>query len=407
MIKRELYIKRIRPFFNKNIVKILVGMRRSGKSVMLQLIKNELMEAGAKEEQFIFINFESEKNSQLKHHDALYQFVRDKIKAITGKAYIMLDEIQEVAEWQRIINSFMVDFDADIYITGSNAKLLSSEFATYLAGRYVEIVIYPFSYTEVLDLYKADNVEFDENDVFLEYLQYGGMPFLYEIGYTPEASVQYLTDIYNSVILKDVVQRNSIRDVELLDRIIKFIISNVGSIFSSKSISDYLKNEQRSVAPETVYNYISACENAYLFHRAPRQNLIGKALLRTQDKFFLSDHGIREAIYGNNRRDVERTLENIVYMELLRQDYKVTVGSINGKEIDFVAEKRNEKMYIQVTYVMGSEDTINREFEPLQAIRDNYPKLVISMLDEIDMSRDGIRHINIREFLRSDKTENC
>jgi hypothetical protein len=401
MIKRELYIKRIRPFFNKNIVKILVGMRRSGKSVMLQLIKNELMETGTKEEQFIYINFESEKNSQLKHPDALYKSVSDRIEKITGKAYIMLDEIQEVEEWQKVINSFMVDFDADIYITGSNAKLLSGEFATYLAGRYVEIVIYPFSYSEVLDLYKADKNDFDENKVFLEYLQFVGMPFLYGIGYEPEASILYLTDIYNSVILKDVVQRNHIRDVELLDRIIKFIISNVGSTFSSKSISDYLKSEQRTVAPETVYNYISACENAYLFHRAAKQNLMGKALLRTQDKVFLSDHGIREAIYGNNRRDVEKTLENIVYMELLRRGYKVTVGSINGKEIDFVAERRNEKLYIQVTYVMGNEDTINREFEPLLAIRDNYPKFVISMLDEIDMSRDGIRHVNIREFLKS------
>ncbi len=400
MIKRELYINKIRPFFNKNIIKILVGMRRSGKSVMLQLIKNELIETGAKEEQFIYVNFESEKNSPLKYSDILYKFVLDKTKEITGKAYIMLDEIQEVDEWQKVINSFMVDCDADIYITGSNAKLLSGEFATYLAGRYVEVVIYPFSYSEVLDLYKAENSDVNENEVFLEYLQFGGMPFLHEIGNTPEASIQYLTDIYNSVVLKDVVQRNNIRDVELLDRIIKFIISNVGSTLSSKSISDYLKNEQRVVAPETIYNYIAACENAYLFHRAPRQNLIGKALLRTQDKLFLSDHGIREAIYGNNRRDVEKTLGNIIFMELLRRGYNVTVGSINGKEIDFVAERRNEKMYIQVTYVMSSEETTNREFEPLMLIKDNYPKFVISMLDEIDMSREGIRHINVREFLK-------
>lgn len=400
MIKRELYIKKIRPFFNKNIVKILVGIRRSGKSVMLQLVKDELIETGAAENQFVYINFESEKNASLKQAEALYPYISEKVEGISGKAYIMLDEVQEVEDWQRVINSFMVDFDADIYITGSNAKLLSGEFATYLAGRYVEIVIYPFSFIEVLDLYKADHREYNENEVFLEYLQFGGMPFLHEIGYDPEASVQYLTDIYNSVILKDVVQRNNIRDVELLDRIIKFIISNVGSPFSSKSISDYLKSEQRAVAPETVYNYISACENAYLFHRAPKQNLVGKALLRTQDKFFLSDHGIREAIYGNNSRDVERTLENIVYMELLRRGYKVTVGNINGKEIDFVAENRNEKIYVQVTYVMGNEDTIKREFEPLTAIRDNYPKFVISMLDEINMSRDGIMHINIREFLK-------
>ena len=402
MINRELYMSKIRPFFDKNIVKILVGMRRCGKSVMLQLIKNELIEMGIKKEQFIFINFESATTKNLKDADALYKFISEKVSEIEGKVYILLDEIQEVDGWENSINSFMVDFDADIYITGSNAKLLSGEFATYLAGRYVEIDIYPFSYNEVLDMYRSGKENFDEKKVFLNYLKFGGMPFLFSIGYGEDASLQYLSDIYNSVVLKDVVQRNNIRDVEFLDRIIKYVISNVGCTFSAKSISDYLKSEKRTIASETVYNYLKACENAYLFHRVRRQDLIGKEILKTQEKFYISDHGIREAIYGNNGRDVEKILENIVYMELLRRGYSVTIGNIAGKEVDFVAEKRNEKIYVQVTYVMGKEETIKREFDSLLAIKDNYPKYVISMLDEIDMSREGIHHINIREFLKND-----
>lgn len=401
MISRELYMTRIRPFMNKSIIKVIVGMRRTGKSVMLQLIQKELLESGVSTEQILSLNFESEKNSHLKTADALYAFIADKINNARGKVYIMLDEVQEVDNWQKTVNSLMVDFDSDIYITGSNANLLSGELSTYLAGRYVEIVVFPFSYSELIDLHKESRQDCNEDEIWGSYLRFGGMPFLFEVGYAPDASVQYLTDIYNSVVLKDVVQRNAIRNVELLDRIIKFVLSNVGSPISAKSISDYLKNEKRNIAPETVYNYLSACENAYLFHKAPRQDLIGKSLLKTQGKYFVSDHGLREAIYGNNRRDIEKTLENIVYMELLRHNYKVSVGTIDGKEIDFVAEKQDKKMYVQVTYSMPNEDTLRREFEPLETVRDNFPKLVVSMLDGIDMSRNGIRHVPIRSFLKS------
>lgn len=401
MISRELYMTRIRPFMNKSIIKVIVGMRRTGKSVMLQLIQKELMESGVSAEQILSLNFESEKNSHLKTADALYAFIDEKINNAHGKVYIMLDEVQEVDNWQKTVNSLMVDFDSDIYITGSNANLLSGELSTYLAGRYVEIVVFPFSYSELIDLHKESGQDCNEDEIWGSYLRFGGMPFLFEVGYAPEASVQYLTDIYNSVVLKDVVQRNAIRNVELLDRIIKFVLSNVGSPISTKSISDYLKNEKRNIAPETVYNYLSACESAYLFHKAPRQDLIGKSLLKTQGKYFVSDHGLREAIYGNNRRDIEKTLENIVYMELLRHNYKVSVGTINGKEIDFFAEKQDKKMYVQVTCSMPSEDTLRREFEPLEAVRDNFPKLVVSMLDSIDLSRNGIRHVPIRSFLKS------
>jgi predicted AAA+ superfamily ATPase len=402
MIKRELYLSKIRPFFNKNLVKVLTGMRRSGKSVLLQLIKDDLISSGISADQFIYLNFESAKNSRINSFDLLHDYISEKIQSSNEKTYILLDEIQKVDGWEKCINSLMVDFDVDIYITGSNAKLLSGELATYLVGRYVEINIYPFSFNEMIDMYKSQNNLMSENEIFLQYVKFGGMPFLFNLGYHENESLQYLTDIYNSVMLKDVIQRNNIRDVDLLDRIIKFVISNIGATFSAKSISDYMKNEQRKTAPETIYNYINACENAYLFHKVHRQNLIGRQILKTQEKFYLTDHGIREAIYGNNQRDIEKTLKNIVYMELLRRGYKVTVGIISGSEVDFVAEKRNEKIYIQVTYVMASEDTMQRETAPFYKIADNYPKYIVSMLDEIDMSKDGIKHLNIRNFLKNE-----
>lgn len=398
MIPREIYMNKVRPFFDKELVKILVGMRRCGKSVMLHLIQEELKRRGAAPEQFICVNFESAKNKELKDADALYAFLSEKARQIEGKAYIMLDEIQEVNEWQTCINSLLVDLDVDIYITGSNAKLLSGELATYLAGRYVEIKIYPFSFQEVLSM----DPHTDERELFMRYLQYGGMPFLYTAGLMQEHAITYLTDIYNSVVLKDVVQRNAIRDTDLLDRMITFVLSNIGAEFSAKSISDYMKSENRKVAPETVYNYLQACENAYLLHRVKRQNLIGKTILKTQEKFYVSDQGLREAVYGFNTRDIERVLENIVYMELLRRGYNITVGNIAGKEVDFVAEHREKKLYVQVTYVMADEKTREREFASLLSIPDNYPKYVVSMLDDADFSRDGIIHKNIRTFLRAE-----
>ncbi len=402
MIKRELYLGKIRPFFNKKLVKVLTGMRRSGKSVMLKLIKDDLISTGVKEEQFIYLNFESAKNIRINSYELLFNYISENIQSTTEKKYILLDEVQEVEGWEKCINALMVDFDVDIYITGSNAKLLSGELATYLAGRYVEISIYPFSFMELIDMYKSQHEIINENEIFLKYVKYGGMPFLFNFGYNEDESLQYLTDIYNSVILKDVIQRNNIRDVDLMVRIIKFVISNIGSIFSAKSISDYFKNEQRKTAPETIYNYINACENAYFFHKVQKENLVSRQILKTNEKIYLTDHGIREAIYGNNQRDIEKTLENIVYMELLRRGYKVTTGTISGKEIDFVAERRSEKIYVQVTYVMASTDTIQREMAPFYKIGDNYPKYIVSMLDEIDMSQDGIKHINIRDFLKNE-----
>lgn len=399
MIKREVYMQRIRPFIDKDLVKILTGIRRCGKSVMLELIKEELVQRGIGIERFITVNFEDRENQSLCTVDELHKYVSEKIENISGKAYLFFDEIQEVEAWEKCVNSLRVKFDVDIYITGSNANLLSGEFATYLAGRYVAFTVYPFSFAEFMESYRTVvDEKANESDAFKQYVLFGGMPFLSNLNYQPEPCNQYLQDVYNSVVLKDVMKRNNIRDVDFLERIITYVLANVGKTFSATSISKYFKSENRSISPETVLNYIQACEDAFLFYRAKRQNLIGKKILAVSEKYYIADHGLREAVYGKNNRDIEIVLENIVYMELLKRGYSVTIGKIGEFEVDFVAEKQGEIIYIQVAYLLASASTVEREFGALKAIGDNFPKYVVTM-DEFDMSRDGIRHLNIRDFL--------
>ena len=401
MIKREQYIRQIRPFFNSELVKVLTGIRRAGKSVMLDLIREELLAQGVSSTQCILFNFESMSNVNFRAAETLYEEIARRIAAIEGKAYLFLDEIQEVTDWEQCINSCRVDFDCDIYITGSNAKLLSGELATCLGGRYAEFVIYPFSFAEYMEARNQTKGNVDPATGFTEYLNYGGMPFLTNLPDNPEASLQYLKDLYSSVVLKDVVKRNKIRDVDVLERIITYVMANVGRIFSARSISNYFKSENRNIAPETILNYIKACTDAYLFYPVKREDLVGKKILTVNEKYYLADHGIREAVYGSNMRDVEQMLENIVCLELLRRGYKVTVGKHGEREIDFIAGKRGEKLYVQVSYLLASEETVQREFGVYGSVKDNYPKYVVSM-DEIDLSRNGIRHMNIRNFLMCD-----
>lgn len=402
MIKRELYMKRIRPFIGSDLIKVMTGIRRCGKSVMLELIKQELIESGVNPIQFISINFEDLSYSHLQTAKSLHDEITNRAKDIDGKVYLFFDEIQEVKDWEKCINSFRVSLDCDIYITGSNAKLLSGELATYLGGRYVEFVIYPFSFGEFIELYRPINPDVSIQQCFQKYLITGGMPYLANIRYANEPSKQYLHDLFNSVQLKDIVKRNKIRDVDLLERIIAYVIANVGTTFSARSLTKFLKSEQRTVAPETILNYIKYCCDAYLFYQVKRVDLQGKQILSTNEKYYIADHGIREAVFGGNMRDINLILENIVYLELLRRGYKVTVGKTGEKEIDFVCDKRGDKLYVQVTYLLASEDTIKREFGAYDTIRDNFPKYVIS-LDEFDMSRNGIKHQNIRDFLLAEK----
>ena len=398
MIKREMYMSRIRPFMGTDLIKVMTGIRRCGKSVMLELIKEELKETGISPAQFISINFEDMNYEYLKTAKALHEEITKLASSIDGKVYLFFDEIQEVKDWEKCINSFRVSLDCDIYVTGSNARLLSGELATYLGGRYVEFVIYPFSFSEFMELYKTIAPEEPIQKCFQKYLITGGMPYLANIMYSLVPARQYLKDLFNSVQLKDILKRKKIRDVDLLERIIAYTMANIGTTFSATSLSKFLKNEQRSVASETILNYIKYCCEAYLFYQVKREDLQGKQILSSNEKYYIADHGIREAVFGGNMKDINLILENIVYLELLRRGYSVNVGRYGDKEIDFVCHKQDEKLYVQVTYLLASEETVQREFGIYDNIRDNFPKYVVS-LDEFDMSRNGIKHCNIRDFL--------
>ena len=400
MLKRDEYIKQIVPFIDKDVIKVLTGIRRSGKSVMLKLLMEELKNRGINENQFIYINFENLKYRNLKNYERLYDFILNKVDDKYKSYYVFLDEIQEVEEWERCVNSLRVDedFNFDIYITGSNAKLLSGELLTYLAGRYIEFVVYPFSFKEFFEIIQEKNQEIKVKEAFQKYVKFGGMPFLHNLDYNFEASMQYLQDLYASIILKDITQRNNIRDTDLLERIINYVIMNIGNTFSATSISKFFKSENRKVATETILNYIKACEEAFLVYRVARNDLLGKKILNVNEKYYIADHGIREAIMENNQKNINQVLENIVYFEMLRRGYNVKIGKVDNLEVNFVCKKNDETIYIQVSYLLASEDTKEREFSVLENIKDNYPKYVLSM-DEFDMSRNGIKHINLIEFL--------
>ena len=398
MIKREIYMKRIRPFIETDLIKVITGIRRCGKSVMLDLIKQELEESGIDPSRFISINFEDMRYEHLHTARALHDEIRERAAGASERLYLFFDEIQEVDGWEKCINSLRVSMDCDIYITGSNARLLYGELATYLGGRYVEFVIYPFSFSEFTELYHQTAPETSVPQCFQKYLLCGGMPYLSNIRYEKQPSRQYLTDLFNSVQLKDIVRRNSIRDIDLLERVISYITVNVGNTFSAASLVKFFKSEHRTVAAETVMNYIRYCCDAFLFYQIRREDIKGKQLLASNEKYYIADHGIREAVFGGNMRDINLILENIVCMELLRRGYTVTVGKSKNKEIDFICHDRNEKIYIQITYLLASEETIDRKFSVYDSISDNFPKYVVSM-DELDMSRNGIKHRNIRDFL--------
>lgn len=398
MISREIYMKRIRPFINSELIKVFTGIRRSGKSVMLELVKNELKKSGVSDKKFLCINFEQFSNSELLDAKILHKRIVEFQKSADGKIYLFFDEIQEVDGWEKCINSCRVDFDCDIYITGSNAKLLSGELATYLAGRYVEFVIYPFSFAEFLEMNRQKNSQIDKSACFTAFLKTGGMPFLANFLGDDSAKNQYLMDIYNSVVLKDVVKRNNIRDVDTLERIIAYAFSNIGHIFSATSLSKYFKSEKRNISHDTILNYLKFCTDAFLIYKISRYDLEGKKVLTVNEKYYCADHGLREAVFGKNTQNIDQILENIVCLELLRRNFKVFVGKKDESEIDFIAERNGVKIYVQVAYLLASEETVRREFSVYDSIKDNFPKYVVSM-DEFDFSHNGIIHRNIRDFL--------
>lgn len=399
MIVRSTYLEEIKPFIDKPQVKILTGIRRSGKSTVLRLLREELLKNGVHEEQIVFINFESFVYADLLSAKALYQHVKDQLKE-SQKYYLLLDEIQEVKEWEKAVNSFLVDFNVDVYLTGSNSHLLSSELATYLAGRYVEFPVYTLSYKEFLNFRKVYLPEIlNEASLFMEYLRKGGFPVIHTVDYSDESAYKLVYDIYSSVILRDTVQRYKIRDVELLERVVKYAFDNIGNTFSGKNVADYFKSQQRKVDVNTVYNYMNALEGAFILYRVPRYDIKGKEILKTQEKFYVSDIAIVYATMGRRDRMIGGLLENIVFLELKRRGYKVYVGKLDNIAIDFVAERKGQKVYVQVAYKLENEQTIQREFGNLLAINDQYPKFVVTMDDFWKDEIEGVEHLFISDFL--------
>lgn len=397
MIDRPAYLKQILPFVGKNIIKILVGVRRSGKSTLLGQIKDYLIGNGVPESSIITMNLESARFTDIADARSLQSYVREH-RAESGKTYAFFDEIQEVDGWEKALRSFMVDYDMDLYVTGSNAHLLSGELATHITGRYIQIPVYPFSFEEYLRATNAESSGASRSEAFRDYLDMGGFPFRYDLDFQREPSLKYLTDIYGTILLKDVVQRNAIRDANQLERILDYAMEQVGHTLSAKSISDYLKSDRRSVSVDTVYGYLKAAEDACLLHKVQREDAIGKKMLRFNEKYYVVDQGLREARGFSNANAVDQVLENIVFIELLRRGYRVTVGKVGDREIDFVAERNGEREYYQVAYLLAAEETIEREFSVLEAVPDNFPKFVLS-LGEFQPSRNGIRGINLIDWL--------
>ena len=386
---------------------------------MLLLLRENFLSKGIADEQIIYINFESFSFADLQNAEKLYEFVKTKI-AKGKKTYLLLDEIQEVAAWEKCVNSFLVDFDVDIYITGSNSHLLSSELATFIAGRYVEIPIFTLSYSEYLDFSKhylasndgtvittnSGNAIVVSSGNFEKYLRLGGFPVVHTADYNEETAYKIVQDIYASVILRDTVQRYKIRDVKLLERIVRYAFDNIGNTFSGKNVADYFKSQQRKIDINTVYNYLNALEGAFVLYRVPRYDVKGKEILKTQEKFYLGDISLLYATMGYKDRQISGVLENIVFLELKRRGYNVFVGKLDTREIDFIAEKQGKKIYIQVAYKLDSENTIEREFNPLLEIKDQFPKFVITMDDFWKESVEGVQHLHIADFLTQQELSN-
>lgn len=404
MIQRKSYLEKLLELKDKPLIKVLTGMRRSGKSSILKLYSEALKKMDIEEQRILLLNFESFQFAELKEASRLYEWLGDRLSK-EKKSYILLDEIQEVTNWEQVVNSLMVDYAVDLVITGSNSKLLSSELATFLAGRYVEIPVFTLSFAESIQFSQAIAKEqqvMSTETAFENFLSNGGFPVLYNFPFEKETANRIVFDIYSSAILRDTVQRFGIRDVELLERLVRFIFDNIGQKFSAKSIADFFKSQQRKLDISTIYNYLNALESAFIIYRMPRYDIKGKELLKTQEKFFVSDHGLVRAVLGHRPHHISGILENIVAIELMRRGYKVFVGKLDDIEIDFIAERGDEKVYIQVTYRMDEPATLQREKRPLLQIADNYPKYILTMDKSLEGNVEGIIIKYLPEFLMSE-----
>ncbi|MBS6441192.1 MAG: ATP-binding protein [Coprobacillus sp.] len=396
MIIREGYLKQIIPLVDKNLIKVITGVRRSGKTVLLSQIQDYLLAHGKTKKQIINISLESKKNSHFKNGDVLYHYLLSVCEKSKTKVYIFLDEIQLVSNWEEVVSSLLVDVNCDIYITGSNSKLLSGELATLIAGRYIQIHVYPFTLKEAKEM-ALQNGKFESDEkLFQNYLKYGGLPMRFSL---EDISLDaYLSDTYDAIVIKDIIQRNQIKDTNLLISILAFLMDNIANPFSARSIVNSLKQEGINTSIETIITYINCIKKAMIIYGAQRYDIKGRKLLTTNEKYYAVDLGLRNTIKSSGEIDYNKLYENIVFLELLYRGYEVRVGKTDEYEIDFVAYKGEQTIYIQVSYLLGSEETIQREFGNLESIKNNYPKYVISG-DLPDFSRNGIKHYNIIDFL--------
>ena len=395
MIKREEYLKRIRGFYDQDLIKVITGIRRSGKSTLLKQMIDELKDKGIPEERIIYINFEDIDMSFIKNDMDLNTYIKKQMTK-KEKYYLFFDEIQNVVNWEKAINSFKATKNVSIFITGSNSNLLSGELATLLAGRYVSFQMQPFSFKEVCELKDIQNREEIEKE-FEDYMKWGGMPQRFYFHNEQEIK-NYLMDLYDSIVVKDIASRYHVKDIELLNRILEYLMSTPAQQFSVTNIVNFLKNENRSCSNETLYNYLSYITNSFIMSRAKRYDIKGKKVLSTNDKYYLTDLGLGQVKSSAKMKGLGNILENIVYNELINRGYEVLVGKSDSSEIDFIASYFDEKIYIQVAYILADDDVIEREFGAFKDIQDNYPKYVLTM-DKLDFSQNGIIHKNIIDWL--------
>ncbi|MBQ8616096.1 MAG: ATP-binding protein [Oscillospiraceae bacterium] len=401
MIYRPLYVDKIMAYVDTPFVKILTGVRRCGKSTILKMIMEKLhQERGIPEKQIVSYRFDSMEYEDMTAKQ-MYQELKSRL-CPNGKTYFFLDEMQEIKGWEKVVNTLASDFDVDLYVTGSNSRMMSSEISTYLTGRYVAFRIYTLSFQEYLT-FKGQYATVDDiHREFANYIRLGGFPATNLQAYGQDEVYTIVRDIYNSTIFSDIVKRNQVRKIDQLERVVRYTFNNVGNTFSAKSISDYLKAERRSLDNETVYSYLEKLEKAYLLHRCSRYDLQGKEILKTQEKFYLADTSLRYSVLGYNDDTVASSLENVVYLELCRRGYTVYIGKTGDGEVDFVATRQNEKLYVQVTQRIDSEKTERREYERLLEIRDNYPKYVLRTDEFAGGNYEGIKTMHVADFLLSD-----
>ena len=396
MIKREMYLKKIRDSYDSELIKIIVGVRRSGKSVLMMQIIEELKEKGVDGNHIIYINFEDYDYTDYTDPKEFNKYVKEKIKD-KKKYYLFFDEIQNVQDFEKVINSFRATMNVSIFITGSNSKVLSGDLATHLAGRYISIKMMPFTFSEYLELQKSQGINKEKDEAFLEYIEWGGMPQIYNSTSMQERKM-YLRDLYNTVILKDIVERNSIKDVNLLNRVIQFMMENVGGVISANSITKFLKSDNITTSVDTVLNYVEYINNSMIASKASRYNIRGKSVMTLLEKYYLVDLGLLQLKSSPIEKKVGGRLENLVYNELLARGYDVYIGKRDNGEIDFVVDNFGDRFYIQVADYLSSDEVIEREFGAYKNVGDNFPKYVITM-DKMDYSRDGIIHKNIVDWL--------